>query len=471
MNKRMLPLWRQTSVGLAAAFTLAISAAPASAAAGGPTVISPQLVAGYETDATDGLTLRWFSNWLLRADGGFGYLTQRYATPIDGPTELFSLYGSAEPGQLHKQAVDGVLGGVDPGLGYATSGIGGYDWYFQTTQATHTLLAIDDRARVSLRISLGPEGQVFPRALVATGSGLRVILRVDTSDGLEVWRENGSKLAEVPQLEAMRAAVGRADGSVLLAGFGQLRGPATWSKSLFRVSPRGGVSRVRDGRHQLVFGDPVAVVRDDVLLATPGTYPYEQISLFTRGSQVAHRTNLSDLDLPWSDRCVADKDGVSLSWADSGPSGLPMVGLECYREGDSDNVPLEALTVGLDRRLRARWVVAGGDRPVRGADGRLYSMNDRSQLLAWSEPGADEPQRGQVVSVRATGGGAVVTIRCRARNGSVCAGTAYLHRGSTASEGVPYALHGRPGKSAAAIRRHFEAAPTGAGRLRATLGR
>ncbi len=465
---------RSLAAGMAGACALGVGEAPALGAE--LNVIVPQPVATFDLPSEDSEALRWFSNWLLRPDGSFGYFTERYRVPIDGPTELVSAGGPVAPGQLRRQPLEGVLGGLTPSREMAVTGSGGYDWVVHETESGPALLAIDDRGHVATQASLGVRGGTHALALVPTGAGLRILLREATSDGPVVRRANGTAVAHVDQLDSLRSAVGRADGSILLSGFGQLGAPKAakaWSESVVRVTARGRVSLARDRRGRLVSGDPLAAVRGGVLISKAGEdlpFRHQQISLLTDDARVVHRTDLADLDLPWSNACLASRVGVKLTWAASDASGLPILGVDCFRRGDSDDVSLESFTVGLDREFRARWAVAGNEQPNLGADARLYSVIGLSRLVAWRVPGDNGPRRGRVVSVRRVGTGAAVTIRCRANHGTVCAGTVRLTRGSSkAATTLPYALYGRPGKSAAAIRRHFDALPAGSGPLRATV--
>ena len=299
-----------------------------------------------------------------------------------------------------------------------------------------------------------------------TGAGVRLVNRMD--DGaLEVRRPNGTLQARLEHAAASGSYIGRSDGSVLVAGEPERPGRSPWTNPLIRVTAGGKVSRVRDARGRLVTGQPAAAVRGGVLLSSYASQT--QFSLLTDRGRVVGR-DVHDLKLPWSRACLKQGQMRSLSWATAGASGNPVVGVECFKDADRTYESFGSFTVGLDARLHARWIVEGLAKPLTGADGRMYAMND-GVLSAWREPGAAAPRRGRAVSVRKSGGGAVVTIRCSASVGSVCAGTAHLTRGGSKATTVRYALRGQPGKSAAVIRRHFRALPQGSGRLRVTLAR
>ncbi len=455
----------------------------------------------------DGWTLFNHRRSLMRADGSFGYFTLRYAVPHETiPLELVTFGGPVPAGQFRKGSVLGAPGGTLPTPGYTASGIEGYDWVFDDAEwrlpkageiadpfsgwvpSEPSLIAIDDRGRVVKRTSLDFGPRTFTKQLVPTGRGLRAIVRV-TDRGLDVYRSSGKHVAHLSQFQEFRAVLGRKDGSLLFGGWPDPEAGLPFAQrmrladGLMRLDTRGKVRQVRDAKGKLVTGDPIAQTRLGVVLSAVDSYVRPTVRVLSDRGRITER-KLTRLRLPWSQECLSRREGVRLDWATAGSAGDPIIGVTCFRGGDRTEEEFGSFTVGLDSRLRARWAVEGSafrgsPFPLVGTDGRLYATwfrseaNQRSNydLLGWREPGAGQPRRGRVLSVRADKDGAVVVIACRATEGTVCSGTVALRRSGGGTTTLPYALRGRPGQDAAVIRRHFDDVPRGIGRLRATLTR
>lgn len=478
---------------LACAAALCCASGPwAPDAAAVPTVV-PQTVASYvATEYSDRLLFERLGTDLLRADGSLGTFVQERSGRY-GLASVVSIGGPSSPDALRSQPLTSATRLVLDYPPVVASGIEGYDWLFDqpgrvppsdpNSGAPAALVAVDDHARVARRVTLLPTTvpadtePVRPADLIPTGKGLRIL---GERRRIEIWTSSGRQVARVSKLAGVTGAVGRPDGSVLLSGRQASLQPSwkhTWDNLIVRVGARGSVQRVslrgQPGRY--VQGQPLAAVRGGTLIGDKdGNFRIETLQRLSDSRRLITR-DLTKLDLPWSSDCIARKQAFNVEWAIAGTTGEPVLGLSCVRTADRTDEIIEMFTVGLDDRLRLRWFGPGVERPSIGPDGRLYSAKLVAgsyvdyELQAIAEPGAPGPRRGEVVQVRRAGTGAVVTISCRAVEGSVCSGTVRLMGAGGTSSTLPYALRGRPGVAGASIRRQFDEAP--AGRLRATLSR
>lgn len=471
---------------------------PAARAAETPDRVEPSPVAVYDSASGAGDLLSDLSAGFLRPDGSIATLNNEYA--VDGGEETTSLVTIGEPlpwSQIRRLPLSRPIipapGAFASPRTAAVSGVGGYDWTFDVPETrparpgedgdvtgsfrpTPALVGIDDRGRSARRVALRAETnpttseRVSPQVLVATGAGLRAIVALQGR--VELRRADGHRLSRLERLVSVEAAVGRPDGSVLLSGSGSRDAP-DWNQAIVRVDARGDVQRVRRrGTRQVVTGEPIANVLGGTLIATQRNRRMPLALLADDGRVRGARPDWKAL--PWSAECLRRKNAFRVSWAMPGPTGRPVLGVECVRSALSVEEVVQAFTVGLDAQLGLRWYSAAAGRATVGADGRLYvgafsRAEAQYRLDSLAEPGAPGPRRGKVVSVRRQAGGAVVTIACRSIEGTVCSGTVRIAGDRGASASLPYALRGRPGAAGATIRRTFSKVPKG--QLRASLGR
>ncbi|MDO9353341.1 MAG: hypothetical protein Q7T55_06580 [Solirubrobacteraceae bacterium] len=482
------PFAARAALAAAAALSLAVGLAPAASAAPTTLVTTP----GRSIDTPDperASALEAHGDALLRADGSFGSFLE---DPF-GQRGSLGLLTYAAAGNS-TQGLQDLTGTQSGSLGYPRimlSGVEGYDWAWippdirvarpgepaDSNGAVRTaaaLIAVDDLGRIARTITIGGPDENYGGQLVATGSGLRLLSQARGNTGTLLFDSRGRRVARLPQVSNPTGLVGRARG-FLVSSYSTR---PSWSQRLLQVSTAGKVSFVRDDRGNTITADPLADTKHGVLLSMNEA---RRLGLRSSEGKVTSRP-IDQLGLPWSERCRAYPSATSrLDWAMNGPSGAPMVAVSCVVEADRTEDILESFAVGLDRNLRASWiaplpVVAYGQRapkPQLAPGGRLQVVGAslsplEARFSSWRAPGTPASVRGRVMSVSGPGDEIVATIRCSRPAGSVCSGTANLSRGGAPVK-VAYALKGRPGRRAAVIKRHFDRAPAGNGRLRVTL--
>lgn len=415
-----------------------------------------------------GAKLTPLSSALLRPDGAFGEIHASDTAPL----ELLEF--DATSSTIKRTEFPGTTGAHPDAVGGTLSGVDGLDWLI----VGQRVVGIDDLGRLTKTVGF-PAGAT-PITLLATGRGLRVLLRQANGGPVSVADTRGRVIATLPLTAGLGNAVASADGGVVIsARFAPKKSDEFANLGLLRVSANGTIKKTllpKAARGRWTSNVAAAVSGGTLLVNDDGESRFAAFANLRPGEPPIRRT-VQQLQFPRNEACRTRVEFYEINWAIAGPSGNPIASISCL---DSSNEPgrtydvLQQIIVGLTAELRVRWFTTpgaqiGGGQLVIGGDGRLFtsvpgtespqSYSDPGpQLLAMAAPDARRIGRGQLQGLSSDDRGPVATITCDRPNGTVCTGVAQLKRDGKVVATANYALLGRPGREAAMIRRHFDGA-------------